>query len=164
MKKKDPFFLSSVNCNNNRRLQRAWEVMETTGVSLKEFQKDREIPVLNLQKTKKIVLSVDKNLLNKMIDLRFDKMLASGAIYECQRVLNEGIWDNTLPSSKIIGAEELILYLQNLKSLEDAILEAKIKTHQYAKRQRTWFRKNMNDWKRIEITSTTTFNNSLLNI
>ena len=164
LKKKDPFFLSSVNCNNNRRLQRAWEVMETTGVSLKEFQKDREIPVLNLQKTKKIVLSVDKNLLNKMIDLRFDKMLASGAIYECQRVLNEGIWDNTLPSSKIIGAEELILYLQNLKSLEDAILEAKIKTHQYAKRQRTWFRKNMNDWKRIEITSTTTFNNSLLNI
>ena len=80
-----------------------------------------------------------------------------------QRVLNEGIWDNTLPSSKIIGAEELILYLQNLKSLEEAILEAKIKTHQYAKRQRTWFRKNMNDWKRIEITSNTIFNSSLIN-
>ena len=164
LKQKDPHILSIIDCNNNRRLQRAWEVMETTGVSLIEFQKDRETPILNLKKTKKIVLCVDKILLNKMIDLRFDKMLASGAIYECQRVLNEGFWDYTLPSSKIIGAQELVLYLQNLKSLGDAILEAKIKTHQFAKRQRTWFRKNMKDWKKIEITNTTIFDNSLLNL
>jgi tRNA dimethylallyltransferase len=164
LKQKDPHILSIIDCNNSRRLQRAWEVMEATGVSLIEFQKDRETPILNFKKTKKIVLSVDKILLNKMIDLRFDKMIASGAIYECQRVLNEGIWDYTLPSSKIIGAHELVLYLQNLKSLEDAILESKIKTHQFAKRQRTWFRKNMKDWKTIEITNSTTFDNSMLNL
>ena len=164
LKQKDPHILSIIDCNNSRRLQRAWEVMEATGVSLIEFQKDRETPILNFKKTKKIVLSVDKILLNKMIDLRFDKMIASGAIYECQRVLNEGIWDYTLPSSKIIGAHELILYLKNLKSLEDAILESKIKTHQFAKRQRTWFRKNMKDWKTIEITNSTTFDNSMLNL
>ena len=164
LKQKDPHILSIIDCNNNRRLQRAWEVMETTGVSLIQFQKDRETPILNPKKTKKIVLCVDKILLNKMIDLRFDEMLASGAIYECQRVLNDGFWDYSLPSSKIIGAQELILYLQNLKSLEDAILEAKIKTHQFAKRQRTWFRKNMKDWKTIEITNTTSFDNSLLDL
>ncbi len=164
LKQNDPHILSIIDCNNNRRLQRAWEVMETTGVSLKEFQKDCGTPVLNPKKTKKIVLCVDKILLNKMIDLRFDKMLASGAIYECQKVLNEGLWDYSLPSSKIIGAQELVLYLQNLKSLEDAILEAKIKTHQFAKRQRTWFRKNMKDWKTIEITNTTSFDNSLLGL
>ena len=164
LKQKDPKILSNLDINNYRRLQRAWEVMETTGVSIKKFHKDRETPILNPLKTKKIVLSVDKILLNRMIDFRFDKMLASGAIYECQRVLNEGFWDYTLPSSKIIGAQELVLYLQNLKSLEDAILEAKIKTHQFAKRQRTWFRKNMKDWKTIEITNTTTFDNSLLNL
>ena len=162
LKKKDPNILSNIDSNNHRRLQRAWEVMETTGVSLQEFQKDRETPILNSLKTKKMVLSVEKNLLNKLIDLRFDKMIASGAIYECQKVLNEGVWDHTLPSSKIIGAKELILYLQNLKSLEEAILEAKIKTHQYAKRQRTWFRKNMKDWQSIEITSINKFNNSML--
>ena len=164
LKQKDPHILSIIDCNNYRRLQRAWEVMETTGVSLIEFHKDRETPILNPKKTKKIVLCVDKILLNKIIDFRFDKMIASGAIYECQRVLNEGFWDYTLPSSKIIGAQELVLYLQNLKSLGDAILEAKIKTHQFAKRQRTWFRKNMKDWKTIEITNTTTFDNSLLNL
>ena len=162
LKKKDPNILSNIDSNNHRRLQRAWEVMETTGVSLQEFQKDRETPILNSLKTKKMVLSVEKNLLNKLIDLRFDKMIASGAIYECQKVLNEGVWDHTLPSSKIIGAKELILYLQNLKSLKEAILEAKIKTHQYAKRQRTWFRKNMKDWHSIEITSITRFNNSMI--
>ena len=162
LKKKDPNILSNIDSNNHRRLQRAWEVMETTGVSLQEFQKDRETPILNPLKTKKMVLSVEKNLLNKLIDLRFDKMIASGAIYECQKVLNEGVWDHTLPSSKIIGAKELILYLQNLKSLKEAILEAKIKTHQYAKRQRTWFRKNMKDWHSIEITSITRFNNSMI--
>ena len=138
--------------------------METTGISLIEFQRHREPPILNPIKTKKIVLCVDKNLLNKMIDFRFDKMIAAGAIYECQKVLNEGIWDYTLPSSKIIGAQELILYLQNLKSLEDAILEAKIKTHQFAKRQRTWLRKNMKDWKTIKITNRTPFDNSMLNL
>ena len=138
--------------------------METTGVSLIEFQKDRKNPILNPKKTKKIVLCIDKILLNKIIDLRSDKMLASGAIYECQRVLNEGYWDYSMPSSKIIGAQELVLYLQNLKSLEDAILEAKIKTHQFAKRQRTWFRKNMKDWKTIEITNTTNFDNSFTNL
>ena len=163
LKQKDPNILSNIDSNNYRRLQRSWEVMETTGVSIREFHRDREIPILNPLRTKKIVLSVDKNLLNRIIDLRFDKMLASGAIYECQRVLKEGIWDETLPSSKIIGVSELILYLQNLKSLEDAILDAKIKTHQYAKRQRTWFRKNMKNWKKIEITKHTTFNNSLFN-
>ena len=84
-------------------------------------------PILNPKKTKKIVLSVDKILLNKIIDLRFDKMLASGAIYECQRVLNEGYWDYSMPSSKIIGAQELVLYLQNLKSLKDAIFGGKNK-------------------------------------
>ena len=156
--------MSIIYCNNNRRLQRAWEVMETTGVSLIEFQKDRKNPILNPKKTKKIVLCIDKILLNKIIDLRFDKMLASGAIYECLKVLNEGYWDYSMPSSKIIGAQQLILYLQNLKSLDDAILEAKIKTHQFAKRQRTWFRKNMKDWKTIKITNTTNFDNSLLNL
>ena len=164
LKQKDPHILSIIDCNNSRRLQRAWEVMETTGISLIEFQKDRETPILNSKKTKKIVLCVDKILLNKIIDLRFDKMIASGAIYECQRVLNDGLWDNTMPSSKIIGAQELVLYLQNLKSLKDAILEAKIKTHQFAKRQRTWFRKNMKNWKTIEITNSTTFDKSLLNL
>ena len=164
LKQNDPHILSIIDYNNNRRLQRAWEVMETTGVSLIEFQKDRKNPILNPKKTKKIVLCIDKILLNKIIDLRFDKMLASGAIYECQRVLNEGYWDYSMPSSKIIGAQELVSYLQNLKSLEDAILEAKIKTHQFAKRQRTWFRKNMKDWKTIEITNTTTFDNSFLDL
>ena len=164
LKQNDPHILSIIDCNNSRRLQRAWEVMETTGISLIEFHKDRENPILNSKKTKKIVLSVDKILLNKIIDLRFDKMIASGAIYECQRVLDEGFWDYTMPSSKIIGAQELVLYLQNLKSLNEAILEAKIKTHQFAKRQRTWFRKNMKNWKTIEITNSTTFDNSLLNL
>lgn len=161
LKQKDPTILSYLDNNNYRRLQRAWEVMETTGVSIEQFHKVRENPILNSFKTKKIVLSVDKILLNRIIDLRFDRMIASGAIYECQRVLREGIWDHTLPSSKVIGAKELILYLQNLKSLEQAILEAKIKTHQFAKRQRTWFRKNTKDWKIIEITNNTIFNNSL---
>ena len=86
LKQNDPHILSIIDCNNSRRLQRAWEVMETTGISLIEFHKDRENPILNSKKTKKIVLSVDKILLNKIIDLRFDKMIASGAIYECQRV------------------------------------------------------------------------------
>ena len=62
---------------------------------------------------------------------------------------NRPAWDPAHPSSKAIGATELMAYLDGEISLETARDRAIIATRQYAKRQRTWFRARMRGWKRI---------------
>ena len=86
-----------------------------------------------------------------MIDARFNRMIAAGAIYECKRILESGDWNPNLPSSKVIGASDLMSYIKNKKNLEMAIVDAKTRTHQFAKKQRTWLRINMKGWQKILI-------------
>lgn len=76
-------------------------------------------------------------------------MLKQGALNEARA--NLASWNPKDPSAKAIGAPELIAYLKNDLSLEDARARAIIASHQYAKRQRTWFRKRMRDWQVIPL-------------
>ncbi|MFL2764529.1 MAG: hypothetical protein ACJ0DF_00360 [Paracoccaceae bacterium] len=55
------------------------------------------------------------------------------------------------PSSKAIGAQELIAYLNNKISIDELREQILIATRQYAKRQRTWFRSKMKSWERYII-------------
>ena len=146
---KDPGILKSLDQKNPRRLQRAWEIFETTGFSLANFQLERDPPLINPEKAIKFVLYIEKKLLNGMIDDRFDRMIAAGAIYECQRIIQARAWNPNFPSSKVIGASDLMSYIKNEKTLNMAIEDAKIKTHQFAKKQRTWLRMNMKSWQKI---------------
>ncbi|MNL79849.1 tRNA dimethylallyltransferase [compost metagenome] len=50
---------------------------------------------------------------------------------------------------KAIGVREISDWLDGLHGREDAIVLATTATHQYAKRQRTWFRNRMGDWPRL---------------
>ena len=74
-------------------------------------------------------------------------MLKQGVLEEARAL--EPHYRPDLPSSKAIGASELMAHLRGKLSLEatrDAIIVA---TRQYAKRQRTWFRARMKDWQQI---------------
>ncbi len=59
-------------------------------------------------------------------------------------------WDTSLPFSKAIGAKEIIRYLNKECNLDQLRYMISVKTRQFAKRQRTWQRKYMSDWKRID--------------
>ena len=74
-------------------------------------------------------------------------MLEAGALDEVRA--NFAIWDPALPSMKAIGAPDLVAHLRSEISLDAAREAATIATRQYAKRQRTWFRARMRDWRRI---------------
>jgi tRNA dimethylallyltransferase len=63
-------------------------------------------------------------------------------------------WNPHAPSSKAIGAAELIAHVRGEMTREDAAQAVTIATRQYAKRQRTWFRKRMKDWHQITMPST----------
>jgi tRNA dimethylallyltransferase len=129
---------------NPARVQRAWEVQQATGRGLADWQDNTGPALLPLDAVHTIVLRPDRDWLGARIDLRFDTMIAAGALDEVSA--NMDGWDAALPSSRAIGAPELIAHLRGECGLQDAVAAAKLATRQYAKRQRTWFRNRMKDW------------------
>ncbi|SHG70752.1 tRNA dimethylallyltransferase [Cognatiyoonia sediminum] len=141
-----------VDIANRARVQRAWEVLQTTGRSLVDWQSETPAPLLPLQSCTPILLNAPKEWLTPRIEQRFDMMLEQGVLEEAREMsLN---WDTSHPSSKAIGAQELIDHVNGRISLDEAREAVIIGTRQYAKRQRTWFRKRMTDWAQIDLSST----------
>lgn len=136
--------LDRIDLNNPMRVQRAWEVLQTTGRNISDWQDATPPPLVDLNNTTPIIFDVEKEWLNNRIERRFDLMLAEGALDEAEA--NLATWDPDRLSSKAIGAPELIQYLQGKLTLDQAREKATIATRQYAKRQRTWFRARMSDW------------------
>src|SRR5690606_17550873 len=104
---------------NPARVQRAWEVLRTTGQGLAYWQRQTPPPLLPLTRAEALVLRPDVDWLNRRIDRRFDAMLAAGALEEVRAELP--FWDPALPSSKAIGAPELVAHLRGECDLETAI-------------------------------------------
>lgn len=71
-------------------------------------------------------------------------MLAAGALDEARA--HADTWDPAAPSSRAIGAAELVAHVTGRMSLEEARERSVTLTRQYAKRQRTWFRARMKGW------------------
>lgn len=149
----DPETLAKTDLNNGMRLQRAWEVLETTGKGLAAWQKDTPAPLLRREETLPIILNSNTEWLSKRIEHRFGEMLDKGALKECEAVMTAG-WNPSLPSSRALGASEIIAYLQGEISMDQAREAAVIATRQFAKRQRTWFRSKMSDWHQVQLETT----------
>lgn len=148
----DPDTIARIDTNNPVRVQRAWEVLRTTGRSLADWQDNTPPPLLPLADVTALVLDAPKDWLTPRIEKRFDLMLEAGALEEAEAMLPN--WAPAHLSSKAIGAPELIAHLKNEMTLAAASEAAVIASRQYAKRQRTWFRARMRDWQTIPISST----------
>lgn len=145
----DPTTASLIDRQNPLRVQRAWEVHEATGRSLAQWQAETPAPLLPIASTQALLLDADKVWLSERIQRRFDQMLKNGALEEARAALSD--WDPRRPSSKAIGAPELIAYLRNEITIDEAREAALVSTQQYAKRQRTWFRARMGAWTRLAL-------------
>lgn len=132
LKKIDPKSCESIHKNNRRRVLRAIAIYETSGTTKSE--------IIDKQKHEQlydsiiICLQLDKELINKKIDDRIEEMFNEGLIEEVKT------HKTNTTASKAIGYKEVSSYLNNEISLDEAKELMKIHTHQYAKRQRTWFR------------------------
>jgi tRNA dimethylallyltransferase len=140
---------AAIDRQNGARVQRAWEVQQTTGRGLLDWQRATGAPLLPLTDAEPIVLDADVGWLNDRIARRFRQMVAAGALEEAAAALAN--WAPTRPYSRAIGAPELIAYLEGRLTLEAAIEAATIASRQYAKRQRTWFRARMAGWTRLAV-------------
>lgn len=145
----DPVTSARIDRLNPARIQRAWEVWATTGRGLADWQDATPAPLLPLQRADALVIRPEVGWLNTRIDHRFDQMMDAGALQEV--VAEVPHWHPTRPSSRAIGAAELVAHLQGSLSLPDAIAAAKLASRQYAKRQRTWFRSRMGGWREIAL-------------
>lgn len=144
----DAMTAERIDRNNPMRIQRAWEVLTTTGKGLAAWQDETPAPALPLDETQAIVLNAPKDWLTPRIEQRFDLMIDGGALNEARA--NAPRWSPGAPSAKAIGAAELVAVTRSEMSLEAAREAAITKTRQYAKRQRSWFRARMREWRWID--------------
>lgn len=136
--------LAGLDIRNRVRVQRAYEVLATTGRPLADWKAETPPPVLPLSETTPLVFDAPKDWLNHRIARRFDQMLEMGALEEVRAMLPHH--DPTLPAFRAIGVPELVAHLRGELTLEQARERATIATRQFAKRQRTWFRARMQGW------------------
>ena len=144
----DPATAKGIDLNNRARVQRAWEVLQATGQGLAAWQADTPAPLLPLASCTALRMDAPVEWLNTRIARRFDMMLDRGALAEAEANLPR--WNPNLPAMKAIGAQELISHLHGEFTLAQARDAAIIASRQYAKRQRTWFRARMGDWRGID--------------
>lgn len=134
---KDPNYWESTHEKNNpQRLMRALEIVLSTGVSITSFQTDQKITrPFNIIK---IGLSMPRELLNERINSRVDAMMQEGLLQEVTSLLPHAN-SNALQT---VGYKEIFAHLRGEISLEQAAMQIKQNTRQYAKRQMTWFKKD----------------------
>ena len=149
VKEIDPETSQKIDINNPMRVQRAWEVLRSTGRGLNSWHNETPKPTLDLRMCKAILVHGEVSIINKRITKRFDQMMEKGLIQEAES--NLANWNKLHPSSKAIGAQELIAFLNNHISKDQLREQIIIATRQYAKRQRTWFRSKMKNWEKYII-------------
>jgi len=115
---------------------------------LNEWHKKENKKYFNPDVFTKILLVPSKLELEKKIKKRFIKMLKNGAIKEVKDYRRLNLLSNSLYSANsIIGLNEIALFLEKRISMDELKEKVLIRTRQYAKRQFTWMRGQMKDWK-----------------
>ncbi|MDE2267158.1 MAG: tRNA (adenosine(37)-N6)-dimethylallyltransferase MiaA [Alphaproteobacteria bacterium] len=144
--RRDPETAAQLRPTDPQRVLRAYEVFEATGRPLLHWQNETAAPLLAGLKLAKFVLELPRPFLREQIETRFRTMLAVGARAEAAAL--KGL-DPTLPAAKLLGLRALWALEDGTMSEVDAVTAAVTATRQFAKRQETWFRHRMADWRRI---------------
>ncbi len=146
--KLDPLVFNRINSNDIQRSIRAYEVKKYTNVSLIEWFK-KTYKNYEDNELLKIYIECPRNDLINRINQRVDKMFKNGVVNEVKKFFKLKVKKDK-SSAKIIGIKEIEQYLKKDLNLETAKEHIRIKTRQYAKRQRTWARRHMSNWQKID--------------
>ena len=151
----DPISKNKINSNDIQRSIRAFEVKKYSNKSIYEWQKKTKT-IFNSNRFIKLYLNYSREELLKRINLRTKKMIKSGAVSEVKKLLKER---NVKKEhySKIIGFQEIEMFLEGKIDKNNLCNQINIRTRQYAKRQTTWFRGKMESWTPIDPNKLTPF-------
>ena len=141
LKEIDPEYAENIHANNVKRVTRALEYHYLTGQKFSEHnaeQKEKKTPY----DAAVIILNMDREKLYERIELRIDIMMEQGLLEEVKSLLEKG-YTPDLVSMQGIGYKEFIPYFNGECTLEEAVTQLKTKTRRFAKRQLTWFRRQI---------------------
>jgi tRNA dimethylallyltransferase len=138
LKALDPAAAARLKPADTARINRALEVILSTGRTLAEWQKEREGGIGDQVELKAIILLPPRKWLYARCDDRFAWMIEKGAVTEVETLLARKLNPN-LPVMRAIGVRELSAYLLGQSTLDEAVLAGQQATRRYAKRQYTWF-------------------------
>ena len=161
----DPATYKRIDRHNLRRVVRALEVIRLTAKPFSEQRAEwvqaarqhlervsrppRTGPVIGLTRS-----AAD---LGRRINFRVDEMFHQGLVAETEQLLKRGLAQNRT-ALQALGYRQVWEYLQGVRSLPETVELVKCRTRQYAKRQRTWFNRQLSvHWVQAKPTDSSEF-------
>lgn len=150
---RDPEAARRIEPGDSQRIVRAIELGEATGLPLSASQNRQGRPLIDAGRSLKLVLTPPRAVLRDRIAARFDDMIERGAIEEAERFASlPGALEG--PAGKAIGVSELNRHCRGEIALGEAVRLSVDRSRQYAKRQETWFRHQLDaSWIRTGLAS-----------
>jgi tRNA dimethylallyltransferase len=151
LERRDPAAFQAIDRRNPRRLIRALEVIRLTG---KPFSVQRAQWAASAKPVPGMIgLTRPTGELVQRIHQRVEQMFARGLVAETEFLLSQGLAQNPT-ALQALGYRQVVGHLRGERTLAETIDLVKIRTRQFAKRQLTWFRRQMNlEWMTLSAAS-----------
>ena len=140
LKEIDPISYKEIHANNRKRVIRALEVYKLKKKPFSSFNAGEDFYKSDYD-VYYYVLTMNRDKLYERINKRVDIMIEKGLLEECIKLKEMG-YTSDMQSMQGIGYKEILYYLKNKISFEDAVNMIKQGSRNYAKRQLTWFRRD----------------------
>jgi tRNA dimethylallyltransferase len=141
--RRDPVTYEHIDRQNARRIIRAIEVIRLTGKPFSAQRAPWQSPSLSPRPSALLIgLARSAGDLRQRIDARVDEMFRRGLVAETEGLLKRGLAQNEI-AMQALGYRQVVEHLSGERPLAETIELVKTRTHQYAKRQMTWFRRQL---------------------
>lgn len=143
--RRDPATFDEIDAGNPRRVIRAVEVLRLTGKPFSQ-QRSRWPEKAASLAGRAFGLNRDRDDLRRRIDHRVDGMFRAGLVDETRGLLAVGLEGNR-NAMQAIGYRQVVEHLSGRRGRLETMELVKVRTAQFARRQMTWFRAQMDvDW------------------
>jgi tRNA dimethylallyltransferase len=146
LRERDPAAHDQIDKQNPRRVIRAVEVIRLTGKKFSEQRAEWKSKAQNPKPKAFFCITRQPADLHARIDVRVDAMFARGLVDETRELLRHGLERNKT-AMQAIGYRQAVEHLRGARPLAETIGLVKSRTRQFAKRQLTWFRRQLDaEW------------------
>ncbi len=152
LSERDPEIYAVIDRNNPRRIIRAVEVIRLTGKPYSRQRADWRIQNSKFKIQNFFCFTRAAADLHARIDARVEEMFRHGLVAETEALLKRGPAENKA-ALQALGYRQVIEHLRGDRPLRETIELVRLRTRQFAKRQLTWFRRQMRlEWLELNAT------------